>query len=72
LGLIFFPDNVILIKGNEGKLIGFKNGIKKEISGVPKIYVRGQGRFMDIELHPDYKENGWLYPKEREMEVIQL
>jgi glucose/arabinose dehydrogenase len=60
-GFTFLPDNVMLISEKEGKLILFKNGIKKEISGVPKIYVRGQGGFMDIELHPNYKENGWIY-----------
>jgi glucose/arabinose dehydrogenase len=25
------------------------------------VYNRGQGGLMDIELHPDYKKNGWIY-----------
>jgi len=28
---------------------------------IPEIYVRGQGGFLDIELHPNYEENGWIY-----------
>lgn len=60
-GFTFLPDNSILITEKEGKLIHFKNGVKKEINGLPKIYVRGQGGFMDIELHPNYKDNGWIY-----------
>ena len=60
-GFTFLPDNSILITEKEGKLIRFKNGRKTIISGLPKIYVRGQGGFMDIELHPDYKNNGWIY-----------
>ncbi|WP_288954970.1 PQQ-dependent sugar dehydrogenase [uncultured Polaribacter sp.] len=60
-GFTFLPDNSILITEKEGKLILFKNRKKTEIMGLPKIYVRGQGGFMDVELHPNYKENGWIY-----------
>ncbi len=28
---------------------------------MPKVIVLGQGGLMDIELHPNYKENGWIY-----------
>ena len=31
------------------------------ITGLPKIKVQGQGGLMDIELHPNYKNNGWIY-----------
>lgn len=60
-GFTFLPDNSILITEKKGKLIHFKNGRKTEIQDLPKIYVRGQGGFMDIELHPNYKNNGWIY-----------
>ncbi len=60
-GFTFLPDNSILITEKEGKLIHFKNGIKTEVQNLPKIYVRGQGGFMDVELHPNYKQNGWIY-----------
>lgn len=60
-GFTFLPDNSMLITEKEGKLIHFKNDRKTEIKNLPDIYVRGQGGFMDIELHPNYKENGWIY-----------
>ena len=60
-GFTFLSDNSILITEKSGKLIHFKDGKKIEISGVPKIDVRGQGGFMDIEIHPEYKNNGWIY-----------
>jgi len=60
-GFVFLPDSSILITEKEGKLIHFKNEIKKEIKGLPKIYVRGQGGLLDINIHPDYKNNGWVY-----------
>jgi aldose sugar dehydrogenase len=60
-GFTFLPDGSILITEKTGQLIHFKNGVKKSISGLPEIYVRGQGGLMDIILHPNYKHNGWIY-----------
>jgi aldose sugar dehydrogenase len=60
-GMVLLPDNSMLITEKSGELIHFKDGLKTNIAGVPEIYVRGQGGFMDIELHPNYPENGWIY-----------
>jgi glucose/arabinose dehydrogenase len=60
-GFTFLPDKSMLITEKSGKLIHFKNGKKTMIGGLPKVYVRGQGGLMDIELHPNYKNNGWIY-----------
>lgn len=60
-GFTFLPDNSMLITEKKGELIHFKNGKKIQIGGLPKMKVVGQGGFMDIELHPDYKNNGWIY-----------
>lgn len=60
-GFTFLPDNSILIAEKSGDLIHFKNGGKISIKNLPEIYVRGQGGFMDVELHPKYKDNGWIY-----------
>lgn len=60
-GFTFLPDNSMLINEKKGSLIHFKNGVKTEIKNLPEIYVRGQGGFMDIELHPEYAKNGWIY-----------
>ncbi len=60
-GFTFLPDKSMLITEKSGELIHFKNGKKRQITGLPKIEVVGQGGFMDIELHPNYRENGWIY-----------
>ncbi len=60
-GFAFLPDHSILITEKEGKLIHFKDNLKTVISGLPEIYVRGQGGLLDIALHPNYKDNGWVY-----------
>ena len=57
----FFEDNSILAAVKSGSLFHYKNGDKIEISGLPEIYLRGQGGLMDIVFHPDFKENNWLY-----------
>ncbi|WP_298500027.1 PQQ-dependent sugar dehydrogenase [uncultured Algibacter sp.] len=60
-GMVFLPDESILFTEKSGQLIHYKDGKKTIIEGLPEIYVRGQGGLLDIELHPNYKENGWLY-----------
>ena len=60
-GMAFLPDGSMLITEKTGQLIHFKDGNKTEIKGLPDIYVRGQGGLLDIELHPNYETNGWLY-----------
>ena len=60
-GFTFLPDNSILITEKKGELIHFKNGKKILIKGLPKTEEYGQGGLMDIELHPNFKENRFVY-----------
>ena len=60
-GMVFLPDESLLISEQTGELIHFKNGKKTLIEGAPEVYFRGQGGFLDIEIHPDYENNGWIY-----------
>ena len=36
-------------------------GVSEPIKGVPSAYVKSQGGLMDIALHPDFGDNGWVY-----------
>ncbi|MEH6405807.1 MAG: PQQ-dependent sugar dehydrogenase [Leeuwenhoekiella sp.] len=60
-GLEFLPDGSLLITEQKGTLIHFINGKKQIIEGVPEVYFRGQGGLLDIKIHPDYVNNGWIY-----------
>ncbi|MEX0883441.1 MAG: PQQ-dependent sugar dehydrogenase [Cyclobacteriaceae bacterium] len=60
-GFDFLPDGSMLITERSGELILFKDGQKTMISGVPAVRAKGQGGLLDITLHPDYEENGWIY-----------
>ena len=60
-GFVFLEDNSILITERKGELIHFVNGKKIKIKGLPEIIAKNQGGLLDIELHPEYKNNGWIY-----------
>ncbi|MDX1470362.1 MAG: PQQ-dependent sugar dehydrogenase, partial [Flavobacteriaceae bacterium] len=60
-GFDFLPDGSMIIGEQRGDLIRYKDGQKTPITGLPEIYYRGQGGLMDIKLHPDYENNGWIY-----------
>jgi len=60
-GFTFLPDSSMLITEKKGELIHFKNGKKTKVAGLPKIEEYGQGGLMDVELHPDFKNNRYIY-----------
>ena len=61
-GIAFLPDGRILVTERAGEVLIFQNGkLLDERITVPDVYANGQGGLMDIKLHPDYDENGWIY-----------
>lgn len=60
-GMTWLPDGSMLVTEKRGEIIHFKNGEKFQIKNVPEVYNRGQGGLLDIALHPNYSENGWIY-----------
>ena len=60
-GFTFLPDGSMLITEKKGEMIHFKNGKKTKVIGVPSTQEYGQGGLMDVELHPDFKNNNYIY-----------
>jgi aldose sugar dehydrogenase len=61
-GMTWLPDGDMLVAERSGELFRFRNGtLINQIEGLPDIYDHGQGGLMDIRLHPDYGNNGWIY-----------
>ncbi|MFN4764258.1 PQQ-dependent sugar dehydrogenase [Gillisia sp. Q332] len=60
-GMTFLPDGSMIITEKSGEMIHFKDGEKQLLTGGPEVYQRGQGGLLDIILHPNYEENGWIY-----------
>ncbi|MBU3665388.1 MAG: PQQ-dependent sugar dehydrogenase [Chthoniobacterales bacterium] len=57
------PDGRFLVTERQGNLllIDRAGAPPQNIAGVPPVFARGQGGLLDVELHPDYAENGWIY-----------
>jgi glucose/arabinose dehydrogenase len=61
-GIAFLPDNEILITSIDGNLYHVdKNRQSREIEGVPEVKAEGQGGLLDVELHPDFVNNKYIY-----------
>lgn len=61
-GITFLTDGELLITEQSGKLYKRSlDGSLSEINGIPEVRSAGQGGLMDIEVHPDIENNGWIY-----------
>ncbi len=61
-GLAFLPNGDLLISERAGTMHIFSKGkLSAPVEGVPPVMASGQGGLLDIALHPDYKNNGWIY-----------
>lgn len=60
--MTFISKSQILVSSKEGKLwLVSTNGEKVEVTGVPSATVAGQGGLGDIVVHPNFKDNGYVY-----------
>ncbi len=63
-GMVKLPDGRFLVTELVGRLrIVEPTGelLPSPVAGVPEVWARGQGGLLDIELHPEYATNGWIY-----------
>jgi|TARA_Y100000310_G_scaffold205188_1_gene205535 glucose/arabinose dehydrogenase len=61
-GMVWLPDGDMLVSDREGTIYRIrKDKIRRKIKGVPKVHANGQGGLLDLELHPAFADNAWLY-----------
>lgn len=61
-GMVFLPSGDMLVTEQSGEIYRIDKDLNMNlVSGVPEVKYRGQGGLLDLELHPDYANNGWLY-----------
>jgi len=62
-GMAWLPDGRLLVTERAGQILVFKDDkfTGEKLSGVPEVFAQGQGGLLDIQLHPDYAQNGWIY-----------
>jgi aldose sugar dehydrogenase len=62
--LAFLPDGRLLITERPGRIriVGKDGKIEPEpVKGLPKVWEKQDGGLFDVEVHPDYAANGWIY-----------
>jgi glucose/arabinose dehydrogenase len=61
-GFAQLPSRDYLITDRAGKLyLVDQKQNKTVITGTPAVMAKGQGGLLDITLHPQYDQNGWIY-----------
>ena len=61
-GLAFLPDGRLLITERPGRLrIVEKGTLLPPVTGTPKVWERQDAGLFDVEVHPQYAKNGWIY-----------
>jgi len=60
-GVDWLPDGRTLITERGGSLYLVDGSQRTALSGVPEVWASGQGGLLDVRVHPNYEENGWIY-----------
>lgn len=60
--MAFLPDSSLVTTQKNGWLLLVRqSGEVVHIEGTPAVWNRSQGGLLDVQPHPDYESNGWLY-----------
>ncbi len=57
----FLPDGRLLVTERAGRMQILSEEGRAEVAGLPEIHAQRQGGLLDVVLHPEYDENGWIY-----------
>ena len=60
-GVDWLPDGRMLITEKSGTLYLIDGTQRTALSNVPQVWANGQGGLLDVRVHPNYEENGWVY-----------
>ncbi len=62
-GIAFLPDGRILVTERPGRLRIVDKGtlLSTPVTGTPKVWEKQDGGLLDVEVHPQYARNGWIY-----------
>ena len=61
-GIGFLPDGRMLVTERPGRLrIVEKGQLQPPVTGTPVVWNRQDGGLLDLEVHPDYGSNEWIY-----------
>ena len=62
-GMVFLPNQNLIVSDRNGSLwlVDYKEKSKTKISGVPNVRYKGQGGLLDVEIHPEFINNNYIY-----------
>ncbi len=62
-GMDWLPNGDLLVTERPGRLRIVKNGKlePQPIQGIPEVLAVGQGGLLDVAVHPNFSENGYIY-----------
>jgi glucose/arabinose dehydrogenase len=62
-GMAFLPDGRMIVTEKTGtlRLIDADGTVSEPVGGVPEVCACGQGGLLDVQVHPNYDENRWIY-----------
>ena len=62
-GMVFLPNQNLIVSDRNGSLwlVDYKEKSKNQISWVPNVRYKGQGGLLDVEIHPDFINNNYIY-----------
>ena len=62
-GMAWLNENDMLVTNKLGDLRLIRNGqlLDSKITGLPGLNTQSQGGLLDVEVDPNYAENGWIY-----------
>lgn len=62
-GITFLPDGSMLVTERDGILnhISADGSERTKIKGTPEVVARSQGGLLDVNIDPDFSNNGWIY-----------
>lgn len=62
-GMTFLPGGEILVTERDGRLRVVRDGelLPEPVSGLPRMFVSGQGGLLDVALDPDHADNRLIY-----------
>jgi len=66
--IAFLPDGRLLVTERPGRLRivtagdgGAPAHVSEPVAGTPAVWAQQDGGLFDVEVHPDYARNGWIY-----------
>jgi glucose/arabinose dehydrogenase len=62
-GMVWLDDSRLLVTDQKGELRLIRDGelVAEPIGGVPEVDFARQGGLLDVEIDPNFADNGWLY-----------